>query len=74
MQEQVSGNESPKQQHLPEAWKHLKAAGQELRKSVGAVVPPAVHEHGRAVRREVLLAARSVIDAALDCLEKRPSA
>jgi hypothetical protein len=73
MAEQVSGSESSAA-HLPKAWEHVKAAGEEIRKGLGAVVPPEVHEHGRAARREALLAARSVIDAALARLDKRPSA
>ena len=73
MTEQVSGAENPTQEHLPRAWQHMKAAGEELRKGLASVVPPEVHEHGRAARREALLAARSVIDAALARLEKRAS-
>jgi hypothetical protein len=73
MTEQVTGAESSVQEHLPKAWEHVKAAGDELRKGLASVVPPEVHEHGRAARREALLAARSVIDAALARLEKRSS-
>jgi hypothetical protein len=73
MTEQVSGTESGTQEHLPKAWQHVKAAGEELRKGLASVVPPEVHAHGRAARREALLAARSVIDAALARLEKRAS-
>ncbi len=73
MTEPVTGSASTSE-HLPKAWEHVKAAGDELCRGLGAFVPPEVHEHGRAARREVLLAARSVIDAALARLEKRPTA
>jgi hypothetical protein len=73
MMEQASGTDGPVHEHLPKAWEHVKAAGEELRKGLASVVPPEVHEHGRAARREALLAARSVIDAALARLEKHAS-
>ena len=44
---------------------HLKAAREELRKGYEAMFPPGFLEHRRAARRELLLAARSFIDAAL---------
>ncbi len=71
MAEQVPGAESAVHEHLPKAWEHVKAAGEELRKGFASFVPPEVHEHGRAAKREALLAARSVIDAALTRLERR---
>jgi hypothetical protein len=55
--------------HMPEAWRHLKAAGEEIRRSVRSMVPPESRDHSRAAGREALLAARSVIDAALSRLE-----
>ena len=48
-----------------EAVRHFKAARDEMRKSVEALLPPGYLEHRRAARREMLLAARSVIDAVL---------
>ena len=74
MTQQVPGNEKPGAEHLPDAWRHVKAAGEEVYKTLAAVLPPEFHTHGRAARREALLAARSVIDAALDRLEKDASA
>jgi hypothetical protein len=50
---------------------HARAAREEMRKSVEALLPPGFAEHRRAARREMLLAARSVIDAALEGLEAR---
>lgn len=48
-----------------ETVRHLQAAGSELRKSIETLLPPGFLEHRRAARREMLLAARSVLDAAL---------
>jgi hypothetical protein len=61
--------EQPRSAHMPEAWRHLKAAGEEIRKSVESMVPPESRDHSRAAGREALLAARSVIDAAIARLE-----
>ncbi len=52
-----------------EAREHLKAAGEEIRKSVEGMFPPGFVEHRRAARREMLLAARSLIEAALKRME-----
>jgi hypothetical protein len=55
---------------LPEETReHLRAAHAELRKSVEALFPPGFIEHRRAARREMLKAARSLIDHALKRLE-----
>jgi hypothetical protein len=52
---------------------HARAARAEMRKSVEALLPPGVAEHRRAARREMLLAARSVIDAVLERLDAQES-
>ena len=57
-----------------ETWDHARTAGRELRKSVQALVPPEVRQHGRAARKEVLLAFRSLIDAAIDRIEQKQQA
>lgn len=54
----------------PEARAHLKAAGKELRQGLAAMLPPGMVEHRRAARRELLLAARGFIDAALKRMDK----
>ena len=48
-----------------EAVRHMQAARTELRKSLETLLPPGFLEHRRAARREMLLAARSVLEAAL---------
>lgn len=45
---------------------HLRAAREEMRESVRAFFPPEFLEHRRAARREFLLAARAVIDEAIE--------
>lgn len=54
-----------------ETREHLKAAREEMRKSVETLLPPGYLEHRRAARREFLLAARSLIDAALKRMEEK---
>jgi hypothetical protein len=53
---------------------HLRAARAEFRQSVEAMVPPEFLTHRRAARREMLLAARSLIDHALERLQEKNSA
>jgi hypothetical protein len=55
----------------PEALEHMKAARQEFRKSIETVLPPGFLEHRRAARKEMLLAFRSMIDAALNKAEEK---
>ncbi len=60
--------------HLPkEAREHLRAAREEMKKSVGVLLPPEFIAHRKAARREVLLAARSLIDHALERMAKSDS-
>lgn len=60
---------------IPEdAREHLKAARQEFRSSYEGLLPPEFIEHRRAARREFLLAARSLIDSALERIERKSQA
>ncbi len=54
-----------------ETREHLKAAREEMRKSVQGMFPPGFLEHRRAAGKEMLLAARSLIDAALKGMEAK---
>jgi hypothetical protein len=56
-----------------EAWDHARAAARELRESVASMLPPAVGQHGRAAQKEALLAVRSLIDCALEYIDKKDS-
>ncbi len=53
-----------------EAREHLKTAREEMRKSYETLLPPGFVEHRRAARKELLLAARSLIDAALQRIDE----
>ncbi len=70
MGEDVRADESSAERHGRQAWQHLRAAGEEMRRTVASVVPPECRAHSRAAGREALLAARSVLDAAIQRLEK----
>ena len=49
---------------------HLRAAREEMRKSVETLFPPGFLEHRRAARREMLKAARSLIAHKLKKMEE----
>jgi hypothetical protein len=60
------------EEHIPsEAREHMKAARQAMRESVRTLFPPEFIEQRRAARREMLMAARSMIDHALERMEKK---
>jgi hypothetical protein len=54
-----------------EAREHARAAREELRESINAFLPPKFVEHRKKARKEMLLAWRSLIDAALERMEKK---
>lgn len=56
-----------------EARQHLHAAGKEFRRSVEALLPEGFITHQKQARKEVLLAWRSLIDAALERFEESES-
>jgi len=62
-----------KQKHrLPDpAREHLKSARSEMRKGIEALLPPNFIEHRRNTRKEMLMAAREVINHALERIESR---
>jgi len=73
MAERAEGEEFRERfrKHMPkEVHDHFKAAREEMRKSVEALFPPEFVAHRRAARREMLLAARSLIDHALERMAK----
>ena len=74
MAEQKTSRQRPFQGLISdEALKHARTACEEMRKSAEALLPPGFVKHRRAARREMLLAARSAIDAALERFEARES-
>jgi hypothetical protein len=50
---------------------HARAAREEMRESIKAFLPPEFFEHRKKARKEMLLAWRSMIDAALERMEKK---
>ena len=54
-----------------EVRQHIRAAREEFRESIKALLPPEFVEHRRRARKEMLLAWRSVIDAALERLQDK---
>ena len=58
---------------LKEARAHVKAAGESFKLSVQDLIPKGFIEHRRAARREMLLAMRSLLDAAIERTEKKQS-
>ena len=54
-----------------EVRQHVRAAREEMRESMKAFLPPGFIEHRKKARKEMLLAWRSLIDAALDRIEKK---
>ena len=57
---------------IREAREHAKAARASLRKSFEELIPPGFLEHRRAARKEMLLAMRSLLDAAIEKIESHP--
>jgi len=53
-----------------EAREHARAARAEMRKSIETLVPEGFFEHRSGARREILLAMRSMLDAAIQRTEK----
>ena len=60
-----------KNARMVEAREHMKEARKAMRKSFEALMPPGYFEHRRAARKEMLLAMRSMVDAAIQRIEKK---
>lgn len=59
-----------KNPHLKEARQHMRAARSAMRKSFEAFMPAGFIENRREARKEALLALRSMLDAAIQRMEK----
>jgi len=65
---------NPFEDKIPEEVRqHVRAAREELRESIKAFLPPEFVEHRKKARKEMLLAWRSIIDAALERIEEKKS-
>jgi hypothetical protein len=59
------------EKHIPEeARQHFEAASEELRKAWEGMFPPGTVEHRRKAGREMLLAFRSLLDAAIEKIDE----
>ena len=62
----------PFEKEIPEEVRqHVRAAREEMRESIQAFLPPQFVEHRRKARKEMLLAWRSLIDSALERIDKK---
>ena len=59
-------------EHIPqEAREHMKAARDEMRRGIETLFPEGFIKHRKAAHREMLMAWRSMIDAALERMEEK---
>ena len=71
MTEKTSDKPRFSKEYIPEdVREHMRAARDEMRKSVEGLLPPEFVEHRRAARKEMLLAFRGLIDHAIQRMEK----
>jgi hypothetical protein len=62
----------PFEDKIPEEVReHVHAARAEMRESIKGFLPPEFVEHRRKARKEMLLAFRSMIDSALERMDKK---
>jgi hypothetical protein len=70
--EEKSTHRRPFEDKIPEdVRQHARTAREEFRESVKSFMPPKFWDHSRKARKEMLLAWRSMIDAALDRMEEK---
>jgi type VI protein secretion system component VasK len=67
-EEQTTPKKDPR---VEEVRQHMKAAREAWKKSMEEILPPGFREHRRVARREMLLAFRSMLDAAIEHTEKK---
>ncbi len=60
-----------KEPHVEEVRQHMKAARAAWKKSMEEILPLGYREHRRTARKEMLLAFRSMLDAAIERIEKK---
>ncbi len=68
----MADKKSAKHAHIPEeARAHARAAREEMHQSFEALFPPEFIQHRRAARKEMLMAARALVDHAIERLETK---
>lgn len=70
MKEKTSRRRYYEEKIPEEVRQHVRAAREEMRESMKAFLPPGFVEHRKNARREMLLAWRSLIDSALERMDK----
>jgi hypothetical protein len=71
MDEHTTRHRSFEDQIPEDVRRHARAAREEMRESMKAFLPPKFWEHSRKARKEMLLAWRSMLDAALERMDKK---
>lgn len=65
MAEDTQGEKKVRREIPPEAREHFRKARDEMRSAIEGLLPEGFLDHRRAARREMLLAWRSMLDAAI---------
>ena len=71
MAEKIDMNKKSIDPKFEEARQHFKAARESMHKSLKELLPKSYTEHSRAAHKEFLLAMRSLLDAAIERMEKQ---
>ena len=71
MDEKTSRQKKYEQRVPEEARQHFHAAREEMRKGLETLLPEGFLEHRRGARREMLLAWRSMLDAAIQRMDEK---
>jgi hypothetical protein len=68
----MTDNEKKWKEHIPEETReHYKKAREEMKQSIKGLLPEGFIEHRRNARREMLLAWRSMLDHAIEKMDKK---
>ena len=71
MTEHTAHKSASHKERIPEdVREHVRAAREEMRKSVEGILPPEFLEHRRAARKEMLLAFRGLLDHAIQRIDE----
>ena len=71
MTEETSHKHTSPRERIPEdVREHMRAARNEMRKSMEGVLPPGFVEHRREARKEMLLAFRGLLDHAIEHIDE----
>jgi len=71
MDETTTGRRHYRNEVPEDVRQHVRAAREEMRESIKAFLPPEFFEHRKKARKEMLLAWRSMIDAALNRIDEK---